>query len=118
MVEAYARRRTLRPDSPAGAGAAYSGRTKLVRVALLMLACGAALPTAAGPGDVYVPAHRTADGLWVPANVPPSSGGTRMAKKLPARAAKAQATAAMTPSTSTASPAMPPLFIAAEPVRR
>jgi len=88
---------------------------KLFRGALLLLACGAALPAVAGPGDVYVPAHRTADGLWVPANVPPSSGGTRMAKK-PARATKATATT--TPSTSTASPAMPPLFVAAEPIRR
>ncbi len=52
------------------------------------LGCSSALPAAAGPGDVYVPAHRTADGSWVPANVPPSSGGTRMARKLPVRAAK------------------------------
>jgi len=88
---------------------------KLFPVAFLLLVCGAALPAVAGPGDVYVPAHRTADGLWVPANVPPSSGGTRMAKK-PARATKATATT--TPSTSTASPAMPPLFVAAEPIRR
>jgi hypothetical protein len=118
MVEAYARRRTLRPDSPAGAGAAYSNRMKLVRTTFLVLACSAALPAAAGPGDVYVPAHRTANGLWVPANVPPSSGGTRMAKKLPARPAKAPATTTATPSTSTASPAMPPLFVATEPIRR
>ena len=87
---------------------------KLVRAAFLVLACGAALPAAAGPGDVYVPAHRTANGLWVPANVPPSSGGTRMARKFPARSAKGPATS--TPST--ASPAMPPLFVAAEPIRR
>ena len=93
---------------------------KLVRATFLVVACGAALPAAAGPGDVYVPAHRTANGLWVPANVPPSSGGTRMAKKLPARSAKAPATApaTATPSTSNGSPAMPPLFVAAEPVRR
>jgi hypothetical protein len=117
MAGAYARRRTLRPDSPAAAGAAYSDRMKPVRAAFLVLACSAALPAAAGPGDVYVPAHRTANGLWVPANVPPSSGGTRMARKLPARSAKGPV-ATTTPSASTASPAMPPLFVAAEPVRR
>jgi len=87
---------------------------KLFRGALLLLACGAALPAVAGPGDVYVPAHRTADGLWVPANVPPSSGGTRMARKLPARAAKPPVAAATLP----ASPTAPPLFVAAEPIRR
>jgi hypothetical protein len=90
---------------------------KLVPAAFLLLAGCAALPAAAGPGDVYVPAHRTANGLWVPANVPPSSGGTRMVRKLPARPAKA-AVATTTQSTSTASPAMPPIFVAAEPVRR
>ena len=89
---------------------------KLLRAVLLVLACGAALPAAAGPGDVYVPAHRTANGLWVPANVPPSSGGTRMARKLPARSAKAPAAA--TPTSSNPPPAMPPMFVAAEPVRR
>jgi hypothetical protein len=90
---------------------------KLVRLVLLASACGAAAAAVAGPGDVYVPAHRTANGLWVPANVPPSSGGTRMARKLPARSAKAPAPATAT-SPSTASPAMPPLFVAAEPIRR
>ena len=87
-----------------------------IRAAVLVLACSAALPAGAGPGDVYVPAHRTANGLWVPANVPPSSGGTRMARKLPARSAKAPAAA--TSSAPTASPPMPPLFVAAEPIRR
>ena len=82
--------------------------------ALVLLGCSSALPAAAGPGDVYVPAHRTADGSWVPANVPPSSGGTRMARKPAARSAKPQAATA----TSPASPAGPPLFVAAEPIRR
>ena len=117
MARAYARRRTLPPDSPGGTGAAYSGRMQHLRIALLALACGAALPAAAGPGDVYVPAHRTANGLWVPANVPPSSGGTRMARKLPARPAKAPAPSTAAPATSSA-PSMPPLFVAAEPIRR
>jgi hypothetical protein len=89
---------------------------KHAHAALLVLACGAVLPALAGPGDVYVPAHRTANGLWVPANVPPSSGGTRPARKLPARSAKVPAAAPASPST--ASPAMPPLFVAADPIRR
>jgi hypothetical protein len=85
----------------------------LVVAALVLAACGTALSAAAGPGDVYVPAHRTADGHWVPANVPTSSGGTRMAKKLPARSAKAPA-----PAPTAASPMLPPLFVDAEPIRR
>jgi len=77
--------------------------------AFVLLACVAGSPATAAPGDVYVPAHRTGNGLWVPANVPPSSGGTRMAKKLTARPAKPAA--AMSPTVS-------PLFVAAEPIRR
>lgn len=91
---------------------------QLARIAFLSLACAAAMPAAAGPGDVYVPAHRTANGHWVPANVPPSSGGTRMARKLPARSAKAPTPASTTPTSSSTSAAMPPLFVAAEPIRR
>ena len=91
---------------------------KPVGAALLVLACGGASPAAAGPGDVYVPAHRTASGLWVPANVPPSSGGTRMARKLPARPAKAPAAAQPPAAPPAAAPTMPPLFVTAEPIRR
>ena len=79
----------------------------------VLLGCCLALPAAAAPGDVYVPAHRTASGLWVPANVPPSSGGTRMVPRLTARSAKPSAA-----PTANASPAVPPLFVAAEPIRR
>ena len=85
------------------------------RAALALLACCAALPVAAGPGDVYVPAHRTADGQWVPANVPPSSGGTRMAKKPATRTAVRPPASS---ATANAASAMPPLFVAAEPIRR
>jgi len=85
----------------------------LVLAALVLLGCGSALPATAGPGDVYVPAHRTANGLWVPANVPPSSGGTRMVPKLTARSARPPAA-----PTSKAPPSVPPLFVAAEPIRR
>jgi len=86
----------------------------LVLAALVLFGSGSVLPAAAGPGDVYVPAHRTADGSWVPANVPPSSGGTRPARKLPVRSAKPPAAPAAVP----ASPTAPPLIVAAEPIRR
>ena len=86
----------------------------LALVALVLLGCSSALPAAAGPGDVYVPAHRTADGSWVPANVPPSSGGTHVARKVPVRSAKQPAATATLP----ASPTAPPLFVAADPIRR
>ena len=86
----------------------------LALAALVFLGCSSALPTAAGPGDVYVPAHRTANGLWVPANVPPSSGGTRMVPKLTARSAKPPARA----DVARPRPPVPPLFVAAEPIRR
>jgi len=85
----------------------------LILAALAIAACCTALSAAAGPGDVYVPAHRTSDGHWVPANVPTSSGGTRMAKKLPARSTKVPAA---TPTA--ASPMLPPLFVDADPIRR
>jgi hypothetical protein len=45
----------------------------------LFVACG---PVFAGSGDVYVPAHRSKDGTFVPANVPPSSGGTHGVARL------------------------------------
>ena len=35
----------------------------------------------AAPGDIYVPAHRTRDGHYVPPNVPPHSGPTRLARR-------------------------------------
>jgi len=52
---------------------------------LLLAFCALVLafaPDAHGaPGDVFVPAHRTRDGHYVPPNVPPSSGGTRSARR-------------------------------------
>ena len=42
----------------------------------------------ASPGDVFVPAHRTRDGHYVPPNVPPLSGGTHLARR-PGKAAHA-----------------------------
>ena len=52
---------------------------------LLLALCALVLAFApdarAAPGDVFVPAHRTRDGHYVPPNVPPSSGGTRPARR-------------------------------------
>lgn len=54
----------------------------LLSAACALLLLAAATPVAqAAPGDVVVPAHRTRDGSWVPANVPPSSGGTYLARR-------------------------------------
>src|SRR6187399_874326 len=63
----------------------------------------------AAPGDVYVPAHRTRDGHYVPPNVPPSSAGTRASSR---------------PSRSTAThkhanaKLAPPLLVEARELRR
>ena len=78
-------------------------------VAAVLIGCTIGKAAQAAPGDVYVPAHRTGNGLWVPANVPPSSGGTRMARKLYPKASKAAAPAAT---------GMSPLFVAAALIRR
>lgn len=48
---------------------------------LCALAFAAAGDVHAAPGDVYVPAHRTRDGHYVPPNVPPHSGPTRLARR-------------------------------------
>ena len=72
-----------------------------------------ATPAAAAPGDVVVPAHRTRDGHWVPANVPPSSGGTRLARR-PSRGVAAHR-AAHVPGRE---PLLPPLLANAQPIRR
>jgi len=63
----------------------------------------------AAPGDVYVPAHRTRDGHYVPPNVPPSSSGTRVAHR-PSRGAAAQKHAN--------AKLAPPLLVDAREVRR
>ena len=86
----------------------------LALAAFVVFGCSPALPAAAGPGDVYVPAHRTADGLV---------GAGQRAAVLGRNAHGAQAPgslreAAGCDATSTASPAVPPLFVAAEPIRR
>ena len=84
---------------------------------IFIAACFATASAAAvaGTGDVYVPAHRTANGLWVPANVPPSSGGT-----VPSRKIKGRATPPLAPAQTAeaVAPTVPPLFVAAKPIRR
>jgi hypothetical protein len=64
----------------------------------------------AAPGDVYVPAHRTRDGHYVPSNVPPSSGGTRVVRR-PSRGTAAQQKHAN-------AKLAPPLLVEAREVRR
>jgi len=48
-------------------------------VACALLASVACLAAHASPGDLFVPAHRTKDGQYVPPNVPPLSAGTHYA---------------------------------------
>ena len=94
----------------------------VVACTLAIAACAAV----AAPGDVVVPAHRTKDGQWVPANVPPTSGRTYLARR-PTRAAasskhKATSTPSAIPASEAASarsePLLPPLLVEAQPIRR
>jgi hypothetical protein len=82
-------------------------------VRLLVALCSLVLTVApdvrAAPGDIYVPAHRTRDGHYVPPNVPPSSSGTRAARR-PGRGTAA-------PRHTNAKLA-PPLLVEAREVRR
>ena len=80
----------------------------------LLVLCATALVLSvdafAAPGDVFVPAHRTRDGHYVPPNVPPLSGGTHLARR-PTRhrvAAPRHAKAKLAP----------PLLVEARPVLR
>jgi hypothetical protein len=82
-------------------------------VLLCALLIVSAAPVHAAPGDVVVPAHRTKDGHWVPANVPPASGGTHLAHR-PARG-KAVHRQAQAPQTQQL---LPPLLVEAQPIRR
>jgi len=68
----------------------------------------------AAPGDLVVPAHRTRDGHWVPANVPPLSGGTHLSHR-PGRGSAAHRLA---PAPVHAQSLMPPLLVDAQPIRR
>jgi hypothetical protein len=66
----------------------------------------------AASGDVVVPAHRTRDGTWVPANVPPSSGGTHFARR-PAKRITARG-----PSRVASEAVAVPIFAQARALRR
>jgi len=81
--------------------------------AVCALAAVLATPGLAAPGDIVVPAHRTRDGHWVPANVPPSSAGTHL-KRRPSRGASAQRAA----HAPVRDPLLPPLLVNAQPIRR
>ena len=50
-------------------------------LALCALAVSFWAEARAAPGDAFVPAHRTRDGHYVPANVPPLSGGTHLSRR-------------------------------------
>jgi hypothetical protein len=83
----------------------------------LFAACAVFLATSwpaaqAAPGDVVVPAHRTRDGSWVPANVPPSSGGTHLARR-PAKRIKTR-----NPSRVASEAVAVPIFAQARTLRR
>jgi hypothetical protein len=83
----------------------------------LLAACAVFL-TMSGPaaqaasGDVVVPAHRTRDGTWVPANVPPSSGGTHLARR------PAKRFTARIPSRVASEAVAVPIFAQARALRR
>ena len=90
-----------------------------MRTALLLLApfawllLAAAWPVAqAASGDVVIPAHRTKDGSWVPANVPPSSGSTQLARRPGKRSAVRGTTPVASQGTSV------PIFAQARTLRR
>lgn len=84
---------------------------KLAASALAVVAiAGSAV---AAPGDVFVPAHRTRDGSYVPPNVAPLSGGNRMARR-PVMGRAVVHRSAFTSRSGIASP----LFVAARPLRR
>lgn len=83
----------------------------LAAFAMIVLG-GAPLFAAAAPGDIFVPAHRTRDGSFVPANVPPLSGGTHLARR-PGHGAKG-----VRAIRSQHAPLAPPLLVEARPLRR
>jgi hypothetical protein len=76
---------------------------------LLAVSCNDAQ---AAQGDVYIAAHRTRDGSYVPANVPPSSGGARPASALSKGAANHR------PLRGSPDAILAPIFIQAKVTRR
>jgi hypothetical protein len=88
----------------------------------LIVACTLAVAAStalAAPGDIVVPAHRTRDGQWVPANVPPTSGKTTLARRPTRVAASTKLPPASTQEAASTQPALlPPLLLNAQPIRR
>ena len=78
-------------------------------LALCSLLLAFAPDARAAPDDLYVPAHRTRDGHYVPPNVPPSSAGTRPASR-PSRGTS-------TAHRHTNAKLAPPLLVEAREVR-
>jgi hypothetical protein len=68
----------------------------------------------AAPGDVVVPAHRTKDGQYVPANVPPMSGGTHLSR----RPTRGNVAARQASAPRQSQNLLPPLLVEAQPIRR
>jgi hypothetical protein len=105
----------------------HAARSFIVGCTLAITAAAAS----AAPGDVVVPAHRTKDGQWVPANVPPTSGRTYVARrptrvasatKHPAASTQSAASTSSAVSTQETSSArseqlLPPLLVEAQPIR-
>ena len=88
-----------------------TSRSLFAVCALFLAASGPAAQAA--PGDVVVPAHRTKDGSWVPANVAPSSGGTHLARLPGKRSAPARGTTRVTSDAAGV-----PIFAQARTLRR
>jgi hypothetical protein len=78
-----------------------------LRPALALAFALACVAARASDGAGYVPAHRTKDGHYVPANVPPSSAATGTARRSGA-GKRARTQAAL----------LPPLLAEARPLRR
>ena len=67
----------------------------------------------ASAGDVLVPAHRTRDGSYVPANVAPNSSGSYLARR-PGKGSRAPASS----RPAARSVLVPPLLANAQPIRK
>jgi len=91
----------------------FSRIAPVASVALLLLGMFAE-PLLAAPGDTVIPAHRTRNGTYVPASVPPMSAGTRLAAR-PPKASKAPLAEDHSTTTGTL---LVPLFAEAKPIRR
>jgi hypothetical protein len=83
---------------------------KIARIAAAALALGCGLASAS---DVLVPAHRTRDGSYVPANVAPNSAGSYLARR------PGKGTGTRSVRADPAKPGLvPPLLANAQPVRK